>query len=81
MCCLGRDKERRCAHCGRVVEDPRSLLFFGSVVDFCDLECQRRFVAEYFARPSMNESGLVKRKNRCPSVTSTNFGDVTFPTR
>ena len=51
MCCFGRDKERRCAHCGAVVEDPRSLLFYGTVADFCDLQCQRRFVAEYWVRP------------------------------
>ena len=59
MCCFGRDtrsgpkgKERRCAHCGADVQDFRSLLFYGSVLDFCGLECQRRFVAEYFVRPA-----------------------------
>ena len=52
MCCFGREKEPRCASCGQAVgAEARQLLFFGSVTSFCNLECQRRFVAEFFVRP------------------------------
>ena len=62
MCCFGREKGRRCAHCGEEVADPRSLLFYGTVTEFCDLHCQRRFVAEFFARPNELDAKIAKEK-------------------
>ena len=64
MCCFGRDKEaRRCAHCGEEVgENTRSLLFYGTVMDFCDLQCQRRFCTEYFARLDEKDRKDAERK-------------------
>ena len=64
MRCFGREKEsKRCAHCGEVVgEDARSLLFYGIVMDVCDLQCQRRFVGEYFARLDEKDPKIAERK-------------------
>ena len=80
MFCFGRDKERRCAHCARVVQDPRSLLFYGSVTDFCDLECQRSFVAEYWVRPAHMQQDVTRKGNECPSTTSTSSVVAIAPT-
>ena len=59
---------------------PRSLLFYGSVTDFCDLQCQRRFVAEYFVRPAVAQVHATRKGNEWPSTTSTNSGVAIAPT-
>ena len=63
----------------RPLQEPRSLLFYGSVTDFCHLDCQRRFVAEFFARPVSGQPGGARKRNEC-STTSTNSGVVIAPT-
>ena len=82
--CFGREKERRrCAHCGEDLgADPRSLLFYGTVTDFCDLQCQRRFVAEFFARPMDNDQHVPKKGKELawPWVMCTDSAISMFPT-
>ena len=64
-CCFGRERGPHCACCGKAVEaEVRELLFFGSVTSFCNLDCQRRFVAEFFARPVSGQPYAVPGRKR-----------------